>query len=345
MHRSYYRWSSSLRGSWLCIFVIVAAACGGQGVQNDRDAASTADGTLDAAGPDAALPQDAGPDAEVPEGCEAVQAGVNTGFMVDGLARSFILTLPNDIATGGPFPVVFNWHGLGDTAANMNQLLSGSVNMAGFHFILVTPEDSSFSLYGQSVDWEVFVVNADTNREVRLFDEVLTCLRSKYAVDDDRIHSVGFSLGSIVTDMLGTVRGDQLASLVTYSGAYFSNPDNVATLGMLSGSVSWPAPTHSNGYAQLFLHGGVNDTYSLQVVVIHFDVFAANDAQYLNGLGHDVVICDHGQGHTAPVPGMTAVQALEFLKDHPRGVVSSPYATGGLPTDFASYCDFQPKTN
>ena len=30
--------------------------------------------------------------------------------------------------------MIFNWHGLGDTAENMNQMLSGYVNTAGFHF-------------------------------------------------------------------------------------------------------------------------------------------------------------------------------------------------------------------
>ncbi|MDY0004967.1 MAG: hypothetical protein RBU30_26950, partial [Polyangia bacterium] len=94
---------------------------------------------------------------------------------------------------------------------------------------------------------------------------------------------------------------------------------------------------------QLFLHGGASDTYNMQVTTIHFDVFAANDVAYLNGLGHDAVICDHGLGHTAPAPDMGPQQVLEFLKDHPKGTTSSPYLAAGLPGDFASYCQFSAK--
>ena len=158
--------SCSLLGLLSCL----ALACGGSGISGHQDAGNqnvaqdaAPDAAQDAA-QDAAPPlPDAAADADVPEGCDAVQAGTNSGFMVDGLARSFILTLPSDIGTGGPFPVVFNWHGLGDTAANIeNQLLSSHVNTAGFHFILVTPEDSNFNLYGQVVDWEVFQVDPAT---------------------------------------------------------------------------------------------------------------------------------------------------------------------------------------
>ena len=56
--------------------------------------------------------------------CEAIVENWNSGFMVDGLAREFIVTLPQQLKDGdeGPFAVVFNWHGFGDTAANMEAL-------------------------------------------------------------------------------------------------------------------------------------------------------------------------------------------------------------------------------
>ncbi|MBW2458148.1 MAG: hypothetical protein JRI68_26830 [Deltaproteobacteria bacterium] len=271
--------------------------------------------------------------------CAALIVGTNAGFLVDGTERSFILTLPLDAESAGPFPVVFNWHGLGDSAQNMSNLFAPLVDTPDFPFIVVTPEDADHLILGQSMDWDVFTVDAATNTEARLFDEIMVCLDQRWGVDPDHVHSVGFSLGSILTDMLGVIRGEQLASIATYSGAYFSNSANTDTLGMLSSFVSWPAPTHGNAYSQVVMHGGTGDSRALGPVTIHFDAFAANDQVYLNGLGHDVVLCDHGGGHTAPAAGMMPAQMIQFFRDHPRGTVDSPYASG-LPGDFSSSCAF-----
>jgi predicted esterase len=311
------------------------AQAGGGGDTQDAGAGGSAGGTAGGGGA-------AGEGGSTGATCDTLQNGMNKGFMVDGLARDFILDLPTGVESGGPWPVVFNWHGLGDTATNMNGLIASAVNSADFPFIGVTPEDSNFPVMGQNFDWEVLAVDAEKNREARLFDEILLCLEKKYKIDPLHIHSMGFSLGSIVTDMLGTVRGDKLASTLTFSGVYFSNPDDTATLGMVKSAVSWPAPKHQNAYAQIILHGGTADTYNLSVVTLHFDAFAQNDTKYLNGLGHDVVVCNHGQGHTAPAPGFTAKQIMEFFKAHPKGTVDSPYVAA-LPSDFPSYCSFSLK--
>ena len=302
-------------------------------VDGDGDADTDVDSDADTDG-------DADGDVEVPVGCEGLASGLNSGFIVDGLERSFYIDLPSGAAGGGPWPVVFNWHGLGDTAANMRGLVSPLVDNREMPFIAITPEDSEFPMMGFSVDWEVFAVDPTTNRELRLFDELMVCVDAIWGVDEDRVYSTGFSLGSIVSDALGAARGDQIAAIATYSGGYLSNPTNVATLGMLAGNVDWPEPTHGNSYAQLILHGGVTDVFNAYVTQIRFNTFATNDAAYLNGMGHDIVICDHGRGHTAPVPGMLPAQIIEFFVDHPRGTTSSPYAEG-LPADYADYCSFQ----
>jgi hypothetical protein len=152
-------------------------------------------------------------------------------------------------------------------------------------------------------------------------------------------------MGAILTDMLGTIRGASLASTATFSGGYFSDQDNVDTLGGMASEVSWPAPNHSNGYAQILLSGGVTDTYTISSVglTVHFDTFAANDTAYLNDLGHDLVVCEHGKGHKAPVTGFNGAQVVEFFAKHPLGTVDSPYADEGLPADFPAYCTFANK--
>jgi poly(3-hydroxybutyrate) depolymerase len=310
----------------------------------DADADVAPDAADDAAGPDAEADADAEAESDVPAlTCDDLAEGWNRGLPAGGLSRDFILDLPADVETGGPWPVVFSFHGLGDTADNMRTLLSSAVDNATFPFILVTPEDTDFMLAGlMSIDWEVGTVTAD-NREAAMFDAILACLESRWGVDENHVHVVGFSMGGFVADALGTVRGEQLASTITYSGAYGNDSTNLAGLGMLTSFIVWPAYETVNRYAQVLLHGGTTDTYNAMVATMHFDTFAANDSAFLGGLGHDTFVCNHGGGHTVPVATFGANQIVEFFRDHPLGTVASPYASG-LPADWPAYCSYVPAT-
>jgi hypothetical protein len=300
------------------------------GPDADADADADADDADDA---------DAGEVVELT--CDDLAAGWNYGLPAGGFARDFMLELPADVETGGPWPVVFNFHGLGDSASNMHRLLMDAVDTTDFPFILVTPEDTDFTLMGLlNVDWEVATLTAD-NREAAMFDAILACLETRWGVDEDHVHAVGFSMGGFVVDALGTLRGDQLASVVTYSGGYGNDEANLTGLGMLASAIDWPPFTTTNHYAQVFLHGGTTDTYSLTVATMHFDQYAANDSAMLGGFGHDTFLCGHGGGHTAPPVGFMADQIVEFFRDHPLGTVASPYASG-LPADWPSYCTYVP---
>ena len=143
-----------------------------------------------------------------------------------------------------------------------------------------------------------------------------------------------------VAQVRGVVRGEQIASIATYSGAYFSNPDNIKSLGLLSAvGIDWPTPIHDNAYPQMILFGGKDDVWSPTAGAdVRFADFAANDSKSLSQSGHVVVYCDHGLGHTAPPPEMQGNRLVDFFRDNPKGIAKSPYADDGLPSNFASYC-------
>lgn len=295
---------------------------------------------------DAGGPTDAGPVDEfgnppvVVPSCDALAAGTVNGFTVDSIDRQFILTLPRGAtAPSGHWPVVFNWHGLGDTAANMNGLLAGAVNNASMPFILVTPESTHLlpTTSPIGIEWDNIRTRQDS-RDARFFDAVLQCLDSRWGVDRDRVYTVGFSAGAIMSDLLGVLRGSQIAAVVSFSGGYFSDPMNPPTLGPLSTYPQWPALAPAARYSQLVVYGGTADMFSLAIAAAHFNQFAANDIPYLNTARHDVVACGHGGGHTIPT-GVQATQIVEFLAAHPRTVTSSPWASA-LPADYPSYCSF-----
>lgn len=281
------------------------------------------------------------PAASLALACSPLHEGHNTGLMVDGVPRSFLLTLPPGAETRTRrWPVVFNWHGFMDSTENMVPLLENEARGATFPFIMVVPDDTNLLPTTMPIgfDWDILLVST-MNREARLFDQVLGCLDQQFGVDRERVYSVGFSAGSIVSDLLGVLRGDELAAIATYSGAYFSNPANPPTLGVLGLATRWPALTTRNRYPQLLVHGGEADQFSLLLAVASFDVLGANDVRYLNEHGHDVIHCNHGGPHM--IPGdLVGPQLVQFFAAHPRGV-RSPWATA-RPTGLPAYCQFSP---
>lgn len=280
---------------------------------------------------------DTGPDYVCP-----LVEGFNQGWEVDAMPRDFFLDLPDNVEDGGPWPVVFSYHGLGDTADNFRGLFDNQVDNADYPFILVTPEDTDLTVLGfVLMDWEVSTVDAATNRETRFFDQMLETLEGCYGVDEDRVHAAGFSMGGFCADMIGVTRGDEVASVVSWSGGYGSNPANESLLGPLSNQVNWPAPIHTNPYPQMLVHGGATDTYNAGIFLFEIGAASPNDVTYLNGMGHDTVICDHGNGHTVPYY-LSGAQAVDFFAEHPRGTVDSPYGTAGLPDYLPAYCTFSP---
>lgn len=295
--------------------------------------------------------------------CPELAAGWNTDFPVNGeaskeLARSFILSLPDGVAQKRGWPVVFNWHGVGVTADHFLPMLDTWQNNDLMPFILVTPEDTGLpmaTLPPQGVDWDNLVLD-DGNIEAELFDRLIECLDRQFGVDYTHIHMTGFSAGSITCDSLGVMRGEQIASIFTYSGAYFSNADNPADLGTtVSGFIKWPAIETANKFVQVLVHGAGDpgcgtrdcgdpngnccDIWSTIGLSINFEHMAQNDAPYLSALGHDVILCDHGQGHL--MGGVTQPSLIQFFKDHPLGTEISPYRNG-LTGQFAEFCALVP---
>ncbi len=315
-----------------------ADAGGDTDADTDTDTDTDSDGDTDS-DTDADTDGDSDGDTDQPSGewtCTEFVEGENT-IQVDGKTRKFMLNLPDGADTGGPWPIVFNWHGLGDTFQNFAGLVGPFVNDESFPFIAVTPEDTNFALMGVALDWAVFKVN-QTNKEAVLFDAVLDCLGQQFDIDEDRIHTMGFSLGSVLSDMLGTIRGEKLASIATYSGGYWCNQQNLDA--WLKTQIAWPQYEIENQYTQLFLHGGPQDIFPLLVTNLSFNQYAVADATFLNDRGHDAIVCNHGTGHTVP-SDMYTDKLLAFFAAHPKGTVESPYATEGLPSDFADYCEFQ----
>jgi predicted esterase len=232
--------------------------------------------------------------------------------------------------------VVFAWHGAGDNAASFNRVLSGQVNNSAMPFILVTPVSRRL-VPPAGLEWEQLQARGP-NGDARLFDAVLQCVGQRYGLDEDRVYTGGFSAGAIMSDLLGVIRGDRLAAIAAFSGGYFANPENPPTLGAARGFVAWPEPSTTNRYPQLIAFGGERDFISLVVAQARFDQYAANDVPWLNAAGHDVIVCNHGAGHTVP-PALLGATLVGFFQSHPRGTRRSPWGMTP-PSNLPSYCRY-----
>ncbi|HRI70796.1 MAG TPA: dienelactone hydrolase family protein, partial [Polyangium sp.] len=146
-------------------------------------------------------------------------------------------------------------------------------------------------------------------------DEVLACARASVGIDTRRIYSVGFSAGAIHNTQFAARRSGYVASIVVYSGARLSTPDEQDS---------------TNLYPALLFHGGPTDQ-----VFLAFDKTTLQYQQALEDEGHTAIVCNHGMGHTVPADGRAA--SWQFLQDHPFAESPEPYKDG-LPAVFPGYC-------
>lgn len=253
--------------------------------------------------------------------CPAFVSGNNT-IESAGFKRSFKLYLP---AEPNGAPVVFLWHGLGDSASNFASAIGAKNIATKYGVIAVVPASCAESPTTKGCDPGLFTWASDGSKDadVRLFDDVAACLDQTYGTDRKRIYTAGFSAGALWTSWLLMHRADRLAAAVVFSGGVMDAIPYVHPTYKLPVLVAW---------------GGEQDQFGNGLVE-----FAVTSKALREGLrkdGHFVLACNHGMGHTIPQNGDKF--ALTFLLAHSWKDGSSPYATGALPAAFPSYCTPEP---
>ena len=285
---------------------------------------------------------------EISEECKNFAEGLNENLIVGDLERSFYLRLPENVDSLEKVPVIFLYHGYGDTAKNFEKLLSGSVNNETMPFILVTPESRGdvfgFSIPPKGLDWDMINLK-DGSAEADMFDTILGCLEKRWKIDEKHVHVSGFSAGAITANSIGLQRPEKVASILSYSGAYFSDKASRDALGEIYGMkvgdfFSWPdfAEDH-NKYPQVFVFGDKEEDSWGQpgMFTIYFNKMGRLGANYLTENGHDAILCEHDKNHT--VAGISTEAMIKFFADHPFGTVKSPYKEE-LPAEFSEICHF-----
>jgi len=244
------------------------------------------------------------------EVCPALVAGSNTGFLSGEIERSFEIVLPSAYIADQGWPVAIAFHGFGGTADGFLEEADLADMADAFGVILVAPQGADL---GGTEGFDAFS-DEGTNRDLRLFDDLLLCLPQSFSVDSERIYATGMSNGGLLTGMLTARRSDVLAATAPFSGG-----------------MGVDLPEDASAIPVLVTHGGPEDVSYEQ----DFYTLAGEMISTLTGNGSFVVECDHGLGHELEAEFWP--WAFQFLMDHPQGVFPEPY-TGGLPPEFPSFC-------
>jgi predicted esterase len=261
--------------------------------------------------------------------CTPISGGIGAVSVNGGAARQYYVDLPTD--TSGPMALMFSWHGFNQAPVDFKNMVGFDPNGASMPVIVVTPTDTKLFL-PDGLDW--YIRGASGNVDFPYFQGMLSCLESELNVDTTRVYSFGFSAGAVFTALLHSQWPHLFAAIVTESGAWFSDPAQVAAI-VVGGSTvqwDWPALVPADHGNVLMTHGGPNDF----ATIISIETAAQAALPFLLKNGRTVVDCAHTAGHAID-PLVSNKAIYEYLLAHKLGQ-PSPYAGGELPSDFPTSC-------
>jgi len=153
--------------------------------------------------------------------------GITMSWHVAGWSRLALLFPPTSVATPQRHPLIFAWHAHGGTMQNAAQDMGFQTLWP--EAIVVYPQGLKTETHGDpngnGYGWQK-ELGDDGNRDLKFFDAMLAEVRQKYAVDEERIYTTGFSNGTGFSYLLWAERGDKLAAIGAVSGVLSKSEQN-----------------------------------------------------------------------------------------------------------------------
>lgn len=148
------------------------------------------------------------------------QAGTVMHWTIDGVQRSAIVFAPASTTGAAKHPLVFAFHGHGGNAPGTAQLMH--LQTVWPQAIVVypqglpspTPGDPS----GAKPGWQ-FKSGDSNNRDLKLFDAMVSTLKQRYHVEPRRIYTTGFSNGGVFSYLLWAERAKTIAAVGEVAGS------------------------------------------------------------------------------------------------------------------------------
>lgn len=247
-----------------------------------------------------------GPDPVLPDikgDCPEFTTGTAT---IGGLSGISVQAGAKGTGTGA---LVFYWHGTGSSSFEAGQFAGASEVVSGGG-IVIAPSGST----GMGMDCSGTGTFYQSDFDVA--DLIVACAVKNHGIDPHRIYTTGCSAGGLQAGCMGALRSSYIAAVLPNSGGEVF-------------PLQFQDKTHIP--ALMTMHGGSSD----MVIVTFSETSKSADMAY-SAAGGMVINCDHGMGHCG-APGDLQAAGWQFMKDHPFGIKTDPYASG-LPASFPKYC-------
>lgn len=148
----------------------------------------------------------------------AVDLHSGQSISVAGVDRLFTVVVPHDLPPDPP--LVFAFHGTGDTAEAIAEYSQLNALAAASQFILVYPTVSGDN-------WDTRSAGGDSgNADQLFFDHLLPYLVQQYKVNPERVYAIGMSTGGTFAQLLAATRSSQIAAVVAHS----ATPPQIASV-------------------------------------------------------------------------------------------------------------------
>lgn len=183
----------------------------------------------------------------------ALPTSTKLTIMVGGSNREYIVDIPADYDPSHPYRLIFSWHqaygSANGNATGQYPAFNGpnfdAENYAyfGLHREATAAGEPAIFVAPQGID--SFPWNYD--RDVALFDDVLTRVTENLCIDESRVFTTGFSFGAMMSHALSRGRAEKLRGAVTMAPANynFTQPAKDASVayfgitGMSDGTCKW----------------------------------------------------------------------------------------------------------
>ncbi|HEY3993162.1 MAG TPA: PHB depolymerase family esterase [Ktedonobacteraceae bacterium] len=146
-----------------------------------------------------------------------------------GVKRDFILHLPPAYGQQ-PLPIVVNYHGYDNTAANFERYTNMAAEADQANFIVVFPQGALDNNVPQpKPSWNAGIgAGGPTGLtdDVQFTRDILSYLQRNYCINTQRIYVTGYSIGASMAYRIACTLSDQIAALATVEGAFYHIPPN-----------------------------------------------------------------------------------------------------------------------
>ncbi len=146
-----------------------------------------------------------------------------------GQKRSFIVHLPPGYGQQ-PLPLVINYHGYDNTAANFERYTDMDVEADQANFIIVFPQGALDNNVPQpKPSWNAGIgAGGPTGLadDVQFTRDMLSYLQRNDCVNAQRIYVTGYSIGASMAYRIACTLSSQIAAFATVEGAFYHIPPN-----------------------------------------------------------------------------------------------------------------------